>query len=129
MDCGKCNCGYISVIVAILAGVALGVLYALGFVATGIIFWVYLVSGILALLLAPLYTAGGPCTGCCRCISRYLTLLLVSAIGTVAATVVGLIVAAVAPVVVVAIALGVATLFTVLLLGTLVCLTRCLVRG
>ena len=120
----RCNCGYLALIVAILAGVVLGILYALGFVATGCIFWVYLLTGITALLLAPLYTVGTDCGISCQC--RYRSLLLIVAIGTVAAAGVGLIVATVASIPIIAIVVGVATLFAVLLLGTLVCLTNCL---
>lgn len=124
MESCRCNCGYLALIVAILAGIVLGILYALGFVATGLIFWAYLLTGIGALLLAPLYTAGSDCSISCQC--RYRNLLLTAAIGTVVAAAVGLIVAAVASIPVIAIVVGVATLFTVLLLGTLVCLTNCL---
>lgn len=125
MNCCRYNCACLSVIVAILAGVALGILYALGFVATGIVFWAYLAIGVLGIALAPIYATGVSCNGRC-CFARYRTLVLSGAIGTAVAAAVGLLAALAAPVVVAAIILGVATFFVVLLLGTLVCLTGCL---
>lgn len=119
--CGD-TCGWVSVIVAILAGVALGVLYSLGLVAIGIVFWAYLGIGALALLLAPVYVTDGNCG--CPC--RYLRRLLGSAVATIVAAVVGLIVAPIGGIVAVAVILGVATLFAVLVLGTVVCLANCL---
>ncbi len=121
MNCCRNQCGYGALIVAILAGVALGVLYALGFLATGIIFWAYLGIGVLGLFLAPLYAAVG-----CRCFCGYRGLYLAAAIGTVVTAALGLLVAGVAGIITIAVVLGVATLAVVLLLGTVVCLTQCL---
>lgn len=120
MNSCRCNCGYLAVIVSILAGVALGVLYALGFIATGVLFWPYALIGAAALLLAPLYAAAN-----CGCFAGSRSLFLIAAIGTLIAAAVGLIVASVAGVVVIGIAVGVATFFVTLLLGVIVCLTTC----
>ncbi len=126
MNCGKCNCAYLAIIVAILAGVALGVLFALGFIATGIVFWAYLAVGALSLLLAPVYARITSRGDGCSCYCRYRVIQLVAAIGAIITAAVGLIVAPVAGVVVVGIVVGVATLFVTLLLGTVVCLVNCL---
>lgn len=125
MTC-RCNCGYLALLIGIFAGVLAGVLYALGFIALGVVFWAYLAVGVLGLLLTPLYATGACGAGCSGCFARYRTQILVAAIGTIAAAVVGLIVAPFAAIPVLAIILGVATLFVVLLLATLVCLTECL---
>ncbi|MBE6934799.1 MAG: hypothetical protein E7462_07140 [Ruminococcaceae bacterium] len=126
MDCCRLNCGWIAVLVGILAGVVLGILYALGFIATGIIFWAYLGIGVLGLLLTPLYASAAACDGSCRCFARYRGQIFAGLIGTILAAAVGLIVLPLAGVAVIAIVLGVATLFAVLFLATLVCLTECL---
>lgn len=125
MTC-RCNCGYLALLIGIFAGVLAGVLYALGFIALGVIFWAYLAVGVLGLLLTPLYATGACGAGCSGCFARYRTQILVAAIGTIAAAVVGLIAAPFAATVVLAIILGIATLFVVLLPATLVCLTKCL---
>ncbi len=129
MNCCRYNCVYLSVIIAILAGIALGVLYALGFVATGVIFWVYLVAGVLALLLLPVYSAGECGRTECTCTGNYRGLIVATAIGTIVAAVIGLITATIAPVVVVSIVLGVATFLVAFLLGVLVCLSNCYCRN
>lgn len=120
MNC-KCSCGYIGLLVAIFAGVLAGILYATGFIAVGVVFWAYLAVGVLGLLLTPLYA-----TESCRCFFRYRTKILIAAIGTVIAAVVGLIAAPFVATTLVAVILGVATLFTVLLLSLTVCLSQCL---
>ena len=128
MNCCRCNCGYLSVIVAILAGIALGVLYALGFVATGVIFWVYVLTGILALLLLPVYNAAAGGGVSCLCVCRYSRLVAGAAVATIVTAVIGLIVAPIATLVAVSIVLGVATFAVTLLLGTLGCLSGCYCR-
>ena len=125
MTC-RCNCGYTALLIAIFAGVLAGVLYALGFIAVGVVFWAYLGIGVLGLLLTPLYATGACGAGCSRCFARYRTQILVAGIGTVVTAVGGLIAAPFVSTTLVAIILGVATLFTVLLPATLVCLTECL---
>lgn len=129
MNCCKCNCAYLSVIVAILAGIALGVLYALGFIATGVIFWVYVAVGVLALLLLPLYAAGACGRTGCNCFEQYRGLIVAAAIATLVTAVAGLIVAFVSTVVVISIVLGLATAAVVFLLGLLVCLANCVCRS
>ena len=129
MNCCKYNCGYLAAIVAIVAGVALGVLYALGFVATGVIFWAYLIAGFLAFRFLPVYYSCETCRTGGACVANYRGLIVASAIGTVVAAVVGLIVAPIASVVVVSIVLGVASFFVAFLLGILVCLSNCLCRS
>ena len=126
MNCCRLNCTLLAVLVGVLAGVLVGVLYAFGLVATGVIFWAYLGIGVLGLLLTPIYETGVPCDGKCGCFARYRTAILVAAIGTIITAALGLIVAPVAELVTVAIFLGIATLFVVLFLATLVCLTECL---
>ncbi len=125
MTC-RCNCGYLALLIAIFAGVLAGVLYALGFIAVGVVFWVYLGIGVLGFLLTPLYASGACGAGCSGCFARYRTQLLIAAIGTIVAAVVGLIAAPFVATALVAVILGVATLFAVLLPATLVCLTECL---
>ncbi len=128
MNCCRYNCVYLSVIVAILAGIALGVLYALGFLTAGVIFWVYLATGVLALLLLPVYSAiDGEKMGC-ACVGNYRGLVVGTAIATVIAAVVGVIVSLVSTVVVISIVLGIATFSVVFLLGVLVCLAGCFCR-
>ena len=128
MSC-KFNCSGVALILAVIAGVVLGVLYALGLVAGGIIFWVYLGIGVLALLAAPRYATGRSCGGSCKCFCANRLPLLISAIGAIIAASVGLIVALVTTATVVAIVLGVATFFVVWLLGVVVCLTNCLTQN
>ena len=123
MDC-RCNCAYAAIIVGILSGVILGVLYALGFVSTGIIFWVYLVTGVLGALFAPIYSGSAGCRES-RCFCRLRALIWASVIGTLISSAVGLILAPVAATVAVAVVLGVATLFAVMLIISALCLTDC----
>ena len=127
MDCCRSNCTFISVIIGIIAGVILGVLYALGFVSTGIVFWVYLVIGVLGVLLSPLYASNASCKGA-KCFCKNRVLILVSALGAIIASAAGLIVVPLASTVVVGIVLGVATLFTVMLISSVVCVVNCLCR-
>lgn len=126
MFCCKTDCTCLAIIPAILAGVLLGVLYALGFIATGIIFWVYLLIGVLGVLLSPVYASGTSYGGnnCCFCMFRKL--FLIGAVGNIIASAVGLVVAGVASTTVVAIVIGLATLFAVIELITAICYTNCL---
>ncbi len=121
----KCDCAYLSIIAGIIAGVILGILYSFGFVATGIIFWLYLAIGVAGIFFSPLYAARGMSTetGKCFCTHRRLTLL--TSVGTIIAATVGLILAATASTIIIAIILGLATAFTVGLLVSLICLARC----
>ncbi len=128
MNCCRYNCVYLSVIVAILAGIALGVLYALGFVATGVIFWAYVLTGILALLLLPVYLAAASDGVECLCVCRYRGLVAGTSVAAIVTAIVGLIVAPVAPIVAVSVVLGVATFAVTFLLGTVVCLSGCYCR-
>ncbi len=127
MDCGRSNCTFISVIIGIIAGVLLGVLYSLGFVSTGIIFWVYLIIGVLGVLLSPIYAANASCKSA-KCFCKNRVLVLVSALGAIIASAAGLIVAPFASTVVVGIVLGLATLFTVMLISSVVCVVNCQCR-
>ena len=126
MDCCRMNCGVFAILAAVVAGVVLGVLYAFGLVATGIIFWAYLLVGVAGLLLMPIYATRASCEGNCRCFGRYRAQLLVSALLTIVSAVVGLLTAPLAALAVVAIVLGIATFFVVLFLATVVCLVECL---
>ncbi len=126
MNCFRYNCVCLSLITGILAGVILGVLYALGFVATEIVFWAYLAVGVAGVLLSPVYAARSACEGIGRCFCNYKNLILAGAIGTIVAAVVGLIVAPIASTTVVAIVLGLTTFFAVVLLVSVICLVTCL---
>lgn len=126
MNACRLNCNYLALLIAVAAGVLLGILYALGFVATGIVFWVYLLIGVAGILLTPLYSTGASSECTSRCFARYCTQILVGAIGTVLLAAVGLLVAPIASVTIVAIVLGGNTLFVTLLLATLVCFVECL---
>jgi len=129
MNCCRYNCVYLSVIVALLAGIALGVLYALGFLTTGVVFWVYLATAVLTLLLLPVYSAIDGAKMGCTCVGNYRGFVIGLAIATIVAAVVGLIVALVSTVVVISIVLGIATFLVVFLLGVLVCLSNCFCRN
>ena len=124
--CCRNSCVYLSIIVGIVAGVILGVLYSLGFVSSGIVFWVYLVIGALGLLGSPLYAEKAlyNCSETCFC--RFKGLILTVSAGSVIAAAVGLIVANVASTVVASIVFGVASFFVATLLAALVCLANCL---
>ncbi len=124
MGCCNRNCTCIAIIVGLIAAIALGVLYALGFVSTDIIFWAYLLIGVLGVLFAPLYAKPEGEDGCKGCFCRHRKLILTSAVGAILAAAVGLIVAA-ASTMVVAIVLGIATFFPVVLIVALVCLADC----
>lgn len=126
MSCCRNECTCLSVILSIIAGVLLGVLYSLGFVTTGIIFWVYLAIGVAGVFLSPLYAAG--CFGGEneRCFCCHRKLLLTAAVGTIITAAAGLIIASLTSVIAIAIILGLTTFFAVLLLISLICLARCL---
>lgn len=125
MACCRMNCAYLAAIAGILAGVVLGVLYAFGFVPTGIVFWVYLATGILGVLLAPLYAFQDHD----NCFCGYRGLILTATVGSIVTAAVGLLVAPIAPVAVTAIVLGLATVFFVALLVSVLCLTNCQCRS
>ena len=124
MSCCTRNCTCASIIAAILLAVALGVLAAFGFVSTGIVFWAYLLIGVLGILLSPLYATLG--REGCFCGLR--SLILTGAIGTVVTSAAGLIAVPLVGTAVGAVIVGVATFFPVLLLASLVCLVNCLCR-
>ena len=126
MNCCRCDCGYLAVIIGIIAGVVLGVLYSLGFVATGIIFWVLLAVGLAGVFLAPIYAGSDTCINGDRCFCSYRRLLLVAAVGAIVTAAAGLIIAALASTIATAIVLGLATFFSVMLVASVVCLARCL---
>ncbi len=126
MNCCRNSCVYLAIIIGILAGVVLGVLSALGFVTTGVIYWVYAVIGVLGILLSPLYAQVRAEGSGERCFCSYRRLILTSAIGTVISSVVGLVVAGIAGPVVLAIVAGVATFFLAALLVSVLCLSGCI---
>lgn len=125
MNCCKNNCIYTSVIIGVIVGIILGVLYGFGLVSTGIVFWAYLVFGVLGVLLAPIYASGSSCRENERCFCGLKGLVLTSVLGTVIAAALGLILVPIVPTVVTAIVLGLATLFAVMLIISAVCLTNC----
>ena len=126
MSCNRENCACVALIVAILAGVALGILFALGLIPIVAALRVYLALGALSVLLTPIYAADDAREGNCRCACRYRRWLLVAAVGTILSATVALLVTGIAGVVVAAILVGVATLFAAFLLGITICLTNCL---
>lgn len=127
MGCNRCECTVIGLILAVLAGVTLGVLYSLGFVATGVIFWALLAIGVAALFVAPVY-AGISEAQNENCFCRNRLAYLAAAIGTVLVSTIGLVIQLTASTLVVSIVIGLAVFFTVLLLSVLVCITNCLCR-
>ncbi len=127
MGCNRCECTCIGLILAVLAGVTLGVLFSLGFVATGIIFWALLATGVAAFFAAPVYAALSDERDR-NCFCRNKLTYLVGAIGTVVASVIGLLISPVATVLLVSIITGLSVFFVVLLLSVLVCITNCLCR-
>ncbi len=123
MTCCQNNCSYAAVILGILAGVAVGVLYALGFVTVGVLLWAYLSLGAAAVLLSPVYAALSPCF----CV--YRTVFLIGAFGAIVAAAVAFFTVGIAPLALFAVILGIATLFAVLTLITAVCITACSCRN
>ncbi|MBO5928770.1 MAG: hypothetical protein J6Q42_01995 [Clostridia bacterium] len=115
----KNNCSCTAVIVGILAGVILGVLYGLGFVPVGVVFWAYLLLGAAAVLLAPIYASVSPCF--CSLRSLFFT----AALGTVVAAAVALLTVGIVGLILSAILTGIATFFAVFLLITVVCISAC----
>lgn len=126
MNCCRNSCVYLAIIIGIIAGVVLGVLSSLGFISTGIIYWVYAVIGVLGLLLSPIYAQSTSERRCERCFCSYRSLILTAAIGTVISSIVGLIVAGIAVPIVLAIIAGVSTFFLTALLVSVICLSGCI---
>lgn len=120
------ECAYLAVIISIISGVVLGTLFALGFVSTGLIFWVYLLIGVLGILLTPIYgkNSAGGCTESCFC--RYRQLITLAGAGAIVFAVVGLVVEFIASITVLAIIIGLATFFAVFLLSTVACFAQCI---
>ena len=126
MNCCKNNCVYLAIIIGIIAGVILGVLSSLGFISTGIIYWVYAILGVLGVLASPLYAQITSGNGCEKCFCNYRALITTAAIGTIIASAVGLIVAGIAGTVALAIVTGVATFFLTMLMVSVTCLAGCI---
>ena len=127
MSCCKCKCTCLATIIAILAGVALGILFASGFVATGIIYWAFLAIGVGAVLLLPVYALNRGCDDGEKCFCSYRSLITIAAVGTIVLSAIGLIVP-IASTTLTAILLGLATFFVVLLVGFIICFAKCLCR-
>ena len=123
MTCCQNNCSYAAVILGILSGVAVGVLYALGFVTVGVLLWAYITLGAAAVLLSPVYAALSPCF----CV--YRTVFLTGAFGAIVAAAIAFFTVGIAPLALFAVILGIATLFVVLSLVTAVCITACNCRN
>ena len=90
------------------------------------VFLIYLIAGIAGVFLVPLYGILRNCTGESNCFCRFNKVLQIALIGTIITAAAGLIIANIASVSTVAIVLGVSTFFTVLVLGTLLCYTKCI---
>lgn len=127
MSCNcECDCTGAATVTSIIAGIILGILYYFGFIATGVIFWAYFAFGLLAVLFAPIYGFLSKRYSDNSCYCRYRNILNISAIGTIISAVVGLITVSVASTITVTIVIAIATFFAVLLIGSLVCLTKCI---
>ena len=119
------GCQFVAVIVGIIAGVILGILNFADLLATGLIFWVYLLIGVLGVFVLPLYALQNSNVCSARCVCGLKTIYTIAALGTVLSAAVALIVAGIGPAIAVAILTGIATFFVVFLLILVVCLTRC----
>lgn len=126
MCCCKSSCTYAAIIIGFIAGIILGILCALGFVSIGIVFWVYLVFGVLGTLLAPIYASLLCDSDGDLCFYKYRGLYLTATIGTVITSAIGLLIAPVASLTVISIVGGAATLFFVMELVTAVCISECI---
>ncbi len=126
MENCRCECAYLGVIIGLIARVILGVLFALGFVATGIIFWVYLAIGVIVLLLLPIYSATEGVSSCNRCFCSYRKLIVIAALGAIITGAAGLVLSAVLSFTATAIILALSTFFAVLLIITVICLSKCI---
>ncbi len=119
------GCQFVAVIVGIIAGVVLGILNFADLLATGLIFWAYLLIGVLGVFALPLYALQNSNVCIARCVCGLKTIYTIAALGTVLSAAVALIVAGIGPAVAVAILTGIATFFVVFLLILVVCLTKC----
>lgn len=128
MSCCRNECAYLAVIIGIIAGVILGVLSSFGFVAIGIIFWVYLAIGLAGVFLSPIYAFLDNICGEGKCFCGNKVTLLVAVVGTIITAAVGFIAAPIASTVVLAIIVGLATFFAVMLTVAIICVTRCICR-
>ena len=128
MSCCKNECAWLSIIIGIISGVALGVLYALGFVATGLIFWAYLAIGVAGIFLLPIYAINNSCRENGQCLCSFRKLLTIASVGAIVLSAFGLILGGTLSTVAFAITLGIATLFVVMLLVLVLCLVRCLCK-
>lgn len=117
------QCTSIAIIIGILSGVILGVLYALGFVSTSIIFWAYLAIGVAEVLLAPIYSNNK--TFCTDCFCSQFSLITIATVGVILLAAIGLIIESIVSVTAIAIIFGLASFFVVTLLALLVCVAIC----
>lgn len=117
------QCTSVAIIVGILSGVILGVLYALGFIFTSIIFWAYLAIGVAEVLLAPIYANNRNL--CTDCFCNQFSLITIAAVGTILLAAIGLIIENIVSVTAVAIIFGLASFFVVSLLALLICVAIC----
>ena len=125
----RCECAYLSVLIGIIAGVALGVLFSLGFVATGIIFWLLLIVGFAGVFLAPIYAANEGRRANEGCFCNIRRPFIIAAVGAIITAVLGLILSSFAPVIAIAIVLGFAVFFAVMLVVLVICNLNCICRG
>ncbi len=126
MTCFKCECTYLSIVAGIIAGVVLGVLYALGFVATGIIFWLFLVTGLAGVFVSPIYASNSGCLQSEKCFCKFKNAIITASAGTILTAAAGLIVSTLTSTIATAIVLGLTTFFSVMLVALIICLTNCL---
>ena len=126
MGCYNSDCLCLTIVLSIIAGVLLGILFGLGFLTAIPVFLIYLVIGVVGVFLTPFYGLLQCHTGDERCFCRVKKILQLAIIGTIITAVAGLIIAGVASLSTVAIVLGISSFFTVLILGTLFCYTKCI---
>ncbi len=117
------QCTSVAIIVGILSGVILGVLYALGFIFTSIIFWAYLAVGVAEVLLGPIYANNK--TLCTDCFCSQFSLITIAAVGTILLAAIGLIIQNIVTITATAIIFGLASFFVVSLLALLICVAIC----
>lgn len=123
-DC-KCDCAYISVIAGIIAGVIVGVLYALGFIEIGIFLTIAFIIGIAGIFFSPIWSLLPFVASSGHCFCSYRRLITVASVGTVITSTATYVVSRAADSVpLLATAVGISTFFAILLLGTIICLTK-----
>lgn len=138
MDCGCdkrgiTNCEVIGIVLAIIVGIAAGIIYFQGiiplpvnFILIGIILSV--IS--LAILLGSLFSANviEGCNGFKKCICKYGKFLLAGSIGTFLATTIAAIIGVTTVTILSTIFIAISAFFFVIIIVSLVCLINCIIK-